>query len=81
MNAFGSKLPFRAPDTVVVPKHLEKLAKSIITPKKKYWVFIEVWECPVCGDGETFRERRYTPRPEKWEDRHKYVRHYDYCNI
>jgi hypothetical protein len=47
----------------------------------KYWYFISVYSCPVCGKEEVFRERRYTPRPNAWEDRHYWNdRAYDWCN-
>jgi hypothetical protein len=40
--------------------------------KRKYWYFIYYEECVLCGRNEEFRERRYTPRPEKYEDRHEF---------
>jgi hypothetical protein len=80
-DTFGSKLPFQPPTMIGVPAHLKEAAESIINEKKKYWIFIEIWECPVCGDGNTYRERRYTPRPENLAERRKFVQHYDYCNI
>lgn len=45
----------------------------------KYWYFITYLECPVCWRHSEYRERRYTPRPEAYEDRHKFIEHYDYC--
>ena len=45
----------------------------------KYWYFISVEYCPVCGRDDTWRERRYSPRPEKWEDRHSFKEVYDWC--
>lgn len=39
----------------------------------EYWYFISVWACVLCGRTEEIRERRYGPRPERWEDRHEYV--------
>lgn len=47
---------------------------------KKYWYMTYVEYCPVCGKEDTWRERRYTPRPEKWEDRHDFKEVYDWCN-
>lgn len=31
---------------------------------EKYWYFVSVIECPVCGYTETFKERKYTLKPE-----------------
>lgn len=47
---------------------------------KEHWYFITLSECPVCGRSEETRERRYDKRPERWEDRHEYADHYDYCD-
>jgi hypothetical protein len=49
--------------------------------KKKYWIYTEVWYCPVCGRGETFKERRYDKKPEEWEKRNEYRESYDYCDV
>ena len=38
----------------------------------KYWYFIAIRECVLCGNIEEDRYRRYTPRPENPEDRHEY---------
>jgi len=45
-----------------------------------YKHFIE--ECPVCGRGDEWKERRYTPpppkdSPERWE----FKQRYDYCDV
>jgi hypothetical protein len=48
--------------------------------KGKYWYFKSLHECPVCGRSDTYRERRYTPKPENPQDRCEYVVDYDYCN-
>lgn len=50
-----------------------------MTDKKKYWYFIIIQECPVCGRGETYKERRYTPKPEARNLRYEYVEYYDHC--
>ena len=44
-----------------------------------YWYLYTVHECPVCGYGEIYKERQTTPKPSKWEDRHKWSAYYDYC--
>ena len=36
---------------------------------EKYWYYMERHACVLCGREKTYRERRYTPRPEQWEDR------------
>jgi len=46
----------------------------------KHWYFITVYICPVCGREEEYRERRYTPRPENWEDRNKIIEEYNWCD-
>jgi hypothetical protein len=48
----------------------------------KYWYLWYIGECPVCGSDHSYRERRYTPKPEKREDRIKYLSYtetYDHC--
>lgn len=42
--------------------------------KRKYWYFIEFWECPVCGRSSQYRERRYTKKPKSIKKRYNYVR-------
>jgi len=39
---------------------------------RKYWYFIIEEECVLCGRSERWVERRYTHRPKKWKDRHRY---------
>lgn len=48
--------------------------------QKPHWYEVFVHECPVCGRGETFRERRYTPKPSDPKDRYHWSAHYDWCN-
>lgn len=36
------------------------------------WYFIHQWFCVLCGRSTEDRERRWTPRPKRWEDRHDY---------
>lgn len=38
----------------------------------KYWYFITYRECVLCGRHSETRERRYTPRPCLYKDRHSY---------
>lgn len=38
---------------------------------RPHWYFIYSDFCVLCMRTETERERRYTPRPERWEDRHE----------
>jgi hypothetical protein len=47
--------------------------------KVKYWYFITYYECPVCGRGSEFRERRYTEKPTDINDRYEFIQLYDYC--
>ena len=32
--------------------------------KGKYWYYISYHECQLCGAGEEYRDRRYTPKPK-----------------
>jgi hypothetical protein len=48
--------------------------------QKGCWYEIFVHECPVCGRGETFRERRDPPRPADPEKRYHWAAMYDWCN-
>ena len=36
---------------------------------KPHWYFITYRECPVCGRCEEYRERRYTKKPKRPEER------------
>jgi len=46
---------------------------------KKYWYYTTRNICPVCGEGDTYRERRYTPRPENKDERTEWRAVYDGC--
>lgn len=57
-------------------------AETPIRNKKRCWYFISYIECPVCGKEEEFRERRFGPRPEAYEDRHDFRQIiYDHCDL
>ncbi len=45
----------------------------------KCWYFVTVEYCPICAHDRTTRERRYTARPERWEDRHEIFEVWDGC--
>ncbi len=47
----------------------------------RHWYFITIHYCPQCGSSDESRERRHTPRPEKWEDRHATFDTWDYCGV
>lgn len=58
------------------------LARLAVSPKKKRrrrWYAITYHECPACGRGETYRERRYTPKPKRQGERVEHYEMYDYC--
>ena len=40
--------------------------------KRKYWYLFTYYECPLCGYGEEYKERQYTPKPEDAKDRREY---------
>lgn len=44
-----------------------------------HWYKVHISECPACGRSKTERERMYSAKPTKWEDRHESVYRYDYC--
>ena len=46
---------------------------------KKYWYFITYSACPVCGHDYSYRERRYTTKPEDAKERYGYDQPYDNC--
>ena len=48
-------------------------------PKKKYWYLITSTECPICGKGRWYRERKYTKRPKTPSLRRYIIERYDYC--
>jgi hypothetical protein len=43
------------------------------TSQRPCWYFITVWTCVLCGREDEIRERRYTPRPEHYGDRHEFI--------
>lgn len=45
----------------------------------KYWYKITYEECPMCGNGRTWRERQYSPKPENPKERIFWESIYDYC--
>lgn len=45
----------------------------------RYWYFITYHYCPQCCGSVTYRERRYTERPEDYWERHEEKEVYDYC--
>jgi hypothetical protein len=40
--------------------------------KGKYWYFVTVYTCVLCGHEDKYRERRYDPKPADWWERHKF---------
>lgn len=48
--------------------------------KGAYWYFITSEFCPQCGRTREWRERRYTPRPTEWWDRHQELEVWDGCD-
>ena len=50
--------------------------------KGNYWIQFTYYECPVCGCGETIRERVYGEKPTNPQKRHIYAsdaESYDNC--
>ena len=46
---------------------------------QKYWYYITIYYCPQCNKTVEIRERKYTLRPDKWEERHEVKEQYDWC--
>lgn len=46
---------------------------------KRHWYFITIEECPVCGGGHTYRERRYGRKPKSPARRYEWIQAYDWC--
>lgn len=59
------------------------LDERIVTGEKphrpKYWYRTTIQECPICGRGDTYRERMYTKKPADVRKRYIYETHYDWC--
>ena len=49
--------------------------------RRKHWYYVTSFYCPLCGRVDTYRERRYTRRPKRWENRHCLTESWDYCGI
>jgi hypothetical protein len=47
----------------------EKQKRPSLPP---HWYYIYQSECVLCGAWDEERERRFTKRPELWEERHEY---------
>jgi len=47
----------------------------------KYWYFFWWGECPVCGRDQSYRERRYTPKPENIDERYGWLPQTACCDI
>lgn len=46
---------------------------------KKYWYKLFIYECPVCGSGNTYRERVYSDKPVEPSQRYEFIESYDWC--
>lgn len=55
------------------------MTDSFSASSDKYWYRFTYSYCPVCGGGETYKERVYTPKPEDPAERHIYEDAYDHC--
>lgn len=50
------------------------MPEQVRHPKGKgCWYFIYETTCALCWHMTVERERRYTPRPERYEDRHEFT--------
>lgn len=65
-----------------ITSHHKKVRKNMYKQTNtdgKYWYFYYHIECPVCGRDSGYKERKYSPKPKKAEERHSYKQEYDYC--
>lgn len=47
---------------------------------KPHWYRVTVFYCPACGGETKYKERMYSPRPDKWEERNEWIDAWDYCD-
>lgn len=61
--------------------NLRDMGSTPILRANKYWILFEYHECPICGRGQTYRERIYDkPKPLNPSERHVWVPDYDWCD-
>jgi len=48
---------------------------------KKYWYLTMVFWCPICGNEDRYRERKYSTKPRDPEERYEWVVSWDYCDV
>jgi hypothetical protein len=58
--------------------HVEALKEN--ESGKGCWYLTHIAECPICGRGDTIKERKYGNRPETVWDQYEYTIAYDYCD-
>lgn len=46
---------------------------------KKHWYKIYITEYPVCGSGDTVRERIPGEKPESMDEWYEFTERYDWC--
>ena len=51
-----------------------------LNPKPRYWYFLTINCCPICGRDDTSRERRFDPRPDDPTERRDFREVWDYCD-
>ena len=50
-----------------------KIMNTNSKKKRQHWYKIYIGSCPVCGRDKSFRERVYSRRPKKREDRYVWL--------
>ena len=45
------------------------------------WYMRYIKLCPICGRGEEWLQRQWSPRPERAEDRIEIWEAWDYCDV
>lgn len=56
---------------VTIPTR-EEIVIAGAMKRKPHWYYITYSECPVCGRTSIYRERRYGPRPKRFEQRNRF---------
>lgn len=47
--------------------------------EKGCWYMTYIEECPACGRGDEYRERRPAPAPEHKSEQYQFIQRYDWC--
>jgi len=57
------------------PEVFEESRRMTRKLHRPHWYLVTTYYCVLCGKTEVFKERRYTPKPKRYEDRHNFHEH------